>query len=475
MSYFKLGAISLLIASTGALAANTNQEPSQAELDALRSTHAQFEALELDGESAYKKSKEYLDGISTSPKDIKYPGNVVFTKEDAKLFRESHKQALELGLVEKERPEWIDSSAGQWDQTVKEISGNAEGLVEKRIRMAYPDVSKKEVEVIRGNDPKNGFLSADEDLYLFITSAMRPSEISDVLVAAKNTGATVVLRGMLPNTSALTDTSRYLLKIIQEAKLEKSPPKIIIDPRLFNIFNIQSAPAMAYNRKAVSVTGHGLVAVDWFVEQGRTRASSESLGQLSATVDIVEEDLLALLQRKYQEIDWKKQRRKAISSFFARQTFEPFPVPKEDKDFELDPRIVFTKDVYSGGKLLAKKGDVVNPLAGFEGMNRSLFIIDPRDPRQRSLVKDRLYKDSVGNPTIVVSHLDAQKQFKGIAELEREFEHKIYMLQPSYIERFRLSALPVRVDLVGGKGIWIKEYGAETLNNIHEKLEGTNK
>ncbi len=471
MSYFRLGVATLLITSTGVFAAKSNLEPTQVELDALKSTHAQFEGLELDGKSAYQRSKEYLDGISTTPTDIKFPGSVVFTKEDAKLFRESHKQALEVGLVEKERPEWINSNTGQWDQVVNSISDDAKHLVEKRIRMAYPDVTKKNVEVIRGNDPKNDFLESDEDLYLFITSAMKSSELTDVLTAAKNTGATVVMRGMLPNTTAVTDTSRFLLKIMKEANLEKSPPKIIIDPRLFNIFDIKSAPAMAYMRNDVSLVGHGLVAFDWFVEQGRLRASSDDLGNFSSTVNIVEEDLLALLQRKYQEIDWQKQREKAKASFFARQSFEPFPVPREDKNFELDPRIQFTKDVYAGGKLLAKQGDVVNPLAGFEGINRSLFIIDPRDPRQISLVKERLYKDSVGNPTIVVSHLDPQKQFDGISELEKEFEHKIYMLQPSYVERFRITALPVRVDLVGGKGIWIKEYGVETLNNIHEKRE----
>lgn len=471
MSYYKLGVIGLLIASSGVIAKDSNLEPTQAEIDALRSTHSQFENIQLDGKSAYEASKEYLEGISTEPTNVKFPGSVVFTKEDAKLFRESHKQAQELGLVEKDRPEWIVNK-GSWDSTVSQISKDAESIVQKRIKAAYPQVAKKKIEVVRGNDQANSFLDPTEDLYLFITSSMKSVEISDVLEAAKNTGSTVVLRGMLPGTTSITDTSRYLLQILKDAKLDKAPPKVIIDPRLFNIFSITSAPAMAYTKQDITVTAHGLVALDWFVEQSRNKISSSKLGMLTPTNEIVEEDLLALLERKYQEIDWKKQRQKALNSFFARQTFKQFPVPEVDKNYELDPRIIFTKDVYAGGKLMAKKGDVVNPLAGFEGMNRSLFIIDPRDPRQKSLVKDRLYSDSVGIPTIVVNHLNPTDKFKGINDLETEFEHKIYMLQPSYVDRFKITSLPVRVDIVGGKGIWIKEYGEETLNVIHEQLEG---
>lgn len=476
MSYFKLGAITLLMLSTGTMANGTNQVPTQTEIEALRSTHSQFEGLELDGESAYSKSKEYLDSISTDPTNVKFPGSVVFTKDDAKLFSESFKKAQELGLAEKDKPEWIQPNANsKWIEESQQISSEANSLVENRIRKAYPDTKGENIQVVRGNDDQNGYLNQNEDLYFFISSSMKSNEISDVLISAKRTGATVVLRGMIPNTTVLTDTSRYLLKILKDAKLQNSPPKVIIDPRLFNIYSIDSAPSMVYTRDDVIQIASGFASPDWFVEEGRTLTEAKNLPSLSSTEIIVEEDLVELLKRKYAEIDVKEQRKKAIASYFSRQTFKPFPIPEEDKDFEIDPRIIFTKDVYAGDKLMAKKGDIVNPLAGFEGHNRSLFIIDPRDPRQKSLIKDRLHTDSIANPTIVVSHLDADKQFDGVGELQQEFKHRIYMLQPSYVDRFKITALPIRIDIVGGKGIWIKEYGVETLNKIHAKIQGENR
>lgn len=476
MSYFKLS-LCIAVALSGSALAD-NQTPTKTEIDALQSTHSQFENLLLDGESAYQKSKKYIDSISTNPNptstSVKYPGTASFTKEDARLFRESVKQAQELGLEESNKKEWLKSTS-TWDDMVNTIAVDTKTAVEKRIAMAYPQTQGGKVEVVRGNDADNSYLNGNEDLYLFITSSMNSSKISEILVAAKMTGGTVVLRGMIPNSNVLTDTSRYLLKILKIAKLDKDPPKVVIDPRLFNTFGIKYAPAMAYMNGSVEVVAHGVVSIDWFIEKARSKGTYTNLGMIGPTIDIVEEDILALLERKYKAIDWDKQRKKALSSFFAKQTFKQFPVSDEDKYYELDPRIIFTTDVYAGDRLMAKKGDVVNPLEGFEGVKRSLFIIDPRDPRQRSLVKENLYKDSVGNPAILVSHLDASKQFDGINDLETEFDHKIYMLQNTYIDRFRITVLPIKVDVIGGKGIWIKEYGTETLNTIHEKYKESNK
>ena len=472
MFYFNLITAVITLVSTSVYA--DNQIPTQTEIEALQSTHSQFEGLQLDGVSAYEASKHYLDGLSIPSTESKYPATVTFSKEDAKLFREGYKKSKQLGLEqEDDKPDWIrDVEVKSWDKVVTKIGVDGESAVKNRIQKAYPNTKGQDLEVVRGNDGSSTLLNTDEDLYYFITSGMKDVEIVDILLSSKKSGATVVMRGMIPGTTAVTDTSRYLLKLITKANLTSSPPKIIIDPRLFNVFSISKAPAMAYVKGSIEVTAHGASSPEWFLETARKETQFKELGEIAATTEIIEEDLLALLERKHKEIDWKKQRKQAVSNYFARQTFKIFPVSSEDRNYELDPRIIFTKDVFSGGKLMAKKGDVVNPLAGFEGVNRSLFIIDPRDPRQRSLVKDRLYKDAVGETAIIVSHLDPKREFDGISDLQNEFEHKIYMLQKSYIERFHITTLPIRVDIIGGKGIWIKEYGLETLDSIHEKFTG---
>lgn len=473
MYYFKRPVVSLLCLGF-AYGAFASDEPTQAEIEALKSTHKQFEGLMLDGQSAYEASKHYLDGIAKEPTETplskKYPGSVIFTKEDAKIFREQDKVVKELVNKEEQRPEWT-RDVSEYDALVQSIANSGRTKVEKRIAALYPDAKDKDVELVRGNSGKSSLLKDNEDLYYFITSGMDEQNIIDILVQAKRVGATVVIRGMLPNTKSLIDTSKWFMELFNKAEITV-PPRVITDPRLFNAYNIKMAPAMVYMRGDVEVVALGSASPEWIVEIGREESGYKDLGNISQTVEIVEEDIIELLQRKYAEIDWKEQRKIAVKNYFAKLTFPTMPVPQEDSDYELDPRIVFTKDVYAGTKLMARKGDVVNPLLGFEGVKHSLFIIDPRDERQKSLVKDRLWKDNKGNPIVIVSHLDAKKQFDGISELQQELDSRIYMMQPAYIDRFKITNLPIRVDIIGGKGIWIHEYGVETLEQIHEKLTG---
>jgi len=450
------------------ITAFADDAPKKIEIEALKSTHSQFEGLMLDGESAYQASKKYLEGISTEPTEVKYPGSVVFTKEDAKLFSQQDKVIKQLVKKEQNAPEWTRDTS-QYDVLVNAIAKSSQSKVKQRIAALYSDTKNKEIQVVRGNAGQSVLLNQDEDLYYFVSSSLSEQDMIDILINAKRVGATVVMRGILPNTKSLLDTSRYFMKLFRKGKIEV-PPRIITDPRLFNAYNINVAPAMVYMRGQTEVVAIGASTPEWMVEQARSEKGYKNLGEIGTTSEIVEEDILELLQRKYAEIDWKKQRKKAISSFFARQSFPAFSVAEKDADYELDPRIVFTKDVYSGDhKLLARKGDVVNPLAGFEGVNRSLFIIDPRDERQKSLIKTRLWKDNKGLPTVIVSYLDAEKNFKGIGELQQELDSRIYMLQPAYVDRFKITSLPIRVDILGGKGIWIHEYGVESLNNIHDR------
>lgn len=475
MSYCKvLSVIGINLCTFTALASD---EPRQVEIDALKSTHSQFEGMILDGESAHKASSKWMDSISLEPSESKHPGTRVFTKEDAEFFS-SRKKTQELidsqshNTKKEDVNLWINS-ANDWNAQTDKIATTSRNKVQQRIEMLYPE-QKNKSEVISGNSGQ-GLLADGEHLYIFISSSMRENEIKDIMAAAQVAGATVVVRGMLPNSRNLMDMSKFLMRLAKEANLEQ-PPRTITDPRLFAAFGINSAPSFAYmnDKTGRELVGEGMASPEWIVDTGRQSSKYERIAALSSTVDIVEQDIIEFFQQEYAKINWKKQKEQAVSNFFKRQTFPTFPIAQEDADYELDPRIVFTKDVFSkDGTLMAKKGDVVNPLSGFEGHKRSLFIIDPRDERQKSLIKQVFWDEGVGMPTLVVSHLDPDLKFKGISGLENEFKTKVYMLRKEYIDRFNITKLPMRVDIVGGAGIWIHEYGIETVQKAHElTLEG---
>lgn len=453
-----------------------SDQPSQVEIEALKSTHSQFEGMILDDESAYKASRKWIDSISVEPSESKYPGTVVFTKEDAEFFS-SRKKTQELidsqahNTKQEDVNLWINN-ANDWNAQTDEIASSSRKKVQQRIEMLYPE-QKDKSEVISGNSGQ-GLLVDGEHLYLFISSSMRETEIKDIMTAAQLAGGTIVVRGMLPNSRNMMDMSKFLMRLAKEAKLSR-PPRTITDPRLFAAFGIEGAPSFVYlnDKTGRELVGEGMASPEWIIETGRKSDEYERVPALSSTVDIVEQDIIEFFEQEYAKINWKKQKEQAVANFFKKQTFPTFPIAEEDADYELDPRIIFTKDVVSkDGTLMAKKGDVVNPLAGFEGHNRSLFIIDPRDERQKSLTKQVFWDEGVGNPTLVVSHLDPELKFKGISLLENEFRTKVYMLRNEYIDRFNITKLPIRVDIVGGAGIWIHEYGIETVQQAHDKQIG---
>ncbi|MEF1339207.1 hypothetical protein REH81_20940, partial [Vibrio rotiferianus] len=171
MYYFKRPVVSLLslVVACGAIASD---EPTQVEIEALKSTHKQFEGLMLDGQSAYDASKHYLEGISKEPTETplneKYPGSVVFTKEDAKMFREQDKVVKELVKKEEHQPEWT-RDVSEYDALVQSIANSGRSKVEKRIAALYPDSKDKDLVLVRGNSGKSELLKDNEDLYYFIT------------------------------------------------------------------------------------------------------------------------------------------------------------------------------------------------------------------------------------------------------------------------------------------------------------------
>ncbi|AZL83436.1 hypothetical protein EIJ81_00790 (plasmid) [Aliivibrio salmonicida] len=457
-------AIPLVLACFNSVA--NNVEPTNSEINALKGTHSQFQNIELNGDSSYHKSKGYLDSLSLAP-DVKYPSSVYFSREDAKMFNEQNKIIKELSQAD--APKWINGNMESWETVATDIAEQSKSGVKRRIDMLYPDAKRlgKETQVVPGNNGK-GLLKPDESLYYFISTSLPETSIKQILVSTQRSGGTAVIRGMLPNSETISDTMRYLAKLIKEAKLNPHP-RIILDPRLFNAYSIDSAPAMVYSRGDVDVIAKGASTPEWIIDKGREASEYTDLGVISDVYDIVEKDLFLLIQEKIAKTDWEAKKKNTIHNFFKKQTFPTLSIAEKDSDYQLDPRIVFTKNIYSGsGQLLARKGDLVNPLNNFEGHNLSIYFIDPRDPRQKSLIKENLWKDAVGRPILIVNHLDADKGFKGIGELQKEVDHKIYMMGSQYIERFQLTHIPARVDIIGGKGMWMHEYGVDTVENAHQ-------
>ncbi|MCQ1060276.1 hypothetical protein LRP52_29230 [Photobacterium sp. ZSDE20] len=465
MQYYKKSIMTMAASLLLPIASHANQM-SQAEREAFGAVHSQFENIDTTGKSSYQASQQWLDGLMVEPRKMndQYPVDAVFNREDIKLFTQRERVNQQI-RQEEAKPEWAQPVNSHFTDLSQDIASDSLNKVENRIRELYPE-NQDAVTVASGN-AGTGLLNQNENLYYFISTSLPKASLEQILYSVSHSGGTAVIRGFLPNTSHLRETMVYLKSIIDGMDVEQAP-NIILDPRLFAVFGIQNAPAMVYTRDDVQVIAKGAATPEWMIEKGRDAGKSEDLGVISDLYEIVERDLIELMEERYAQIDWKKQQEQAISRFFARQTFPTFPVSETTKVFEVDPRVVFVKDVHTGnGEQLASKGDVVNPLQGFEGNNISLFVIDPRDDRQKTLVKERLYADAKGRPHVIVSHLDKDKKFDGIGDLQNELKTQIFMMQPNYVERFRIEHLPARIDIIGGRGMWMTEYGNDYLDELH--------
>lgn len=78
-------------------------------------------------------------------------------------------------------------------------------------------------------------------LMIFVSSSIPKSSLKDLMVQAKKSGAVLVFRGMI---GSLKNTAKFL------GDISKDNVQAIIDPRLFDLFNIQAVPIIVVLKEA---------------------------------------------------------------------------------------------------------------------------------------------------------------------------------------------------------------------------------
>ncbi|MBN8522934.1 MAG: conjugal transfer protein TraW [Rickettsiales bacterium] len=121
-------------------------------------------------------------------------------------------------------------------------------------------------------------------------------------------------------------------------------------------------------------------------------------GNRGANYPVVEESILLGLQRKFAELDLKKEEER-MRSIAEERIRNPIPVSgiipaKETREFWHDPTYILTEDaVLPCGRVLYKAGTRVNPL-DYMNLDRRLFFIDGREEKQLEWLKDQLLPGS---------------------------------------------------------------------------------
>ena len=121
-------------------------------------------------------------------------------------------------------------------------------------------------------------------------------------------------------------------------------------------------------------------------------------GNRGANYPVAEESILLSLQRKFAELDLKKEEER-MRSIAEERVRNPAPVSgimpaKETREFWHDPTYILTEDaLLPCGRVLYKAGTRVNPL-DYMDLDRRLFFIDGREEKQVEWLKGQLLPSS---------------------------------------------------------------------------------
>ena len=125
---------------------------------------------------------------------------------------------------------------------------------------------------------------------------------------------------------------------------------------------------------------------------------AKDFGNRGANYPVAEESILLSLQRKFAELDLKKEEER-MRSIAEERVRNPAPVSgimpaKETREFWHDPTYILTEDaVLPCGRVLYKAGTAVNPL-DYMNLDRRLFFIDGREEKQVEWLRGQLLPDS---------------------------------------------------------------------------------
>lgn len=140
------------------------------------------------------------------------------------------------------------------------------------------------------------------------------------------------------------------------------------------------------------------MAIVLYISTSSNTAFAKDFGNRGANYPVAEESILLSLQKKFAELDLKKEEER-MRNIAEERVRNPIPVSgiipaKETREFWHDPTYILTEDaVLPCGRVLYKAGTRVNPL-DYMNLDRRLFFIDGREEKQVEWLKGQLLPDS---------------------------------------------------------------------------------
>lgn len=289
-------------------------------------------------------------------------------------------------------------------------------------------------------------------VYIFASFSLPEATLRALLDEAMERHVILVLRGV-PEGGNFLGVIRRLRALMSDPQ---HPPNVIINPVLFQRFQVSVVPTLALVRAdQTELAVRGPVRVDWLRRQAamKTAQGKRDLGRRGETYPIAEVDLVVEMQRRMAKIDWEQKREQAIARFWRHTTFIELPPAREDREYEVDMTVEVTEDIRDAdGGLLIAAGERFNPLDSVS-LTKTILIFNGRDARQVRRV-DEIARDARARGRgviLITTGVDREDGWRWLDNMETTLQGPVYLLQSDLVERFKLQHVPSVISANGNR------------------------
>ena len=281
----------------------------------------------------------------------------------------------------------------------------------------------------------------------------------------------MVMRGV-PEGQKIGPGVRQLQRL---ARTVDPMPSVTINPTLFRDHGIQKVPTMLRigNRRLTKrgceydvmarVSG---ITNPQFLDRRIEMGDQGNLGQRGPIKEIAEPDLIKVMKKRMAQISWQQKIDGAKDRIWDNQRLVELPKAKTNRTRKVSAEIVATADIKdSKGNVLVAKGERVNQLDVRDWTTR-LIIFDSTSEKQISVAEREIVKaKSEGyRPILMISDIDRDNGFKTLDNLSQRLGHRIYLLAPDTVQRFRVERTPTVISATD-RDFVVEEIGMEETNH----------
>ena len=308
----------------------------------------------------------------------------------------------------------------------------------------------------------------EETVLVFGSFSMPEITLRNLLDQSAEANVVFVLRGLAQGIDILNTQARIeALVDIGRGRV----PNVLIDPTLFQRFNVTVAPTLVLLRDGVEGTRPvrvtGAVPVDWLRRQARRVSDTDAvdLGRRAEVHEIAETDLIVEMQRRLAEVDFEAQRQAAIDGFWrSGHTFLDLPDAPADAEFAVDPTVTITDNITDpNGRVLVAAGERYNPL-DIVPMTKTVVVFRGTDARHRAKAAELAaeIRHEGGGVILLTTVVDTEAGWDSLNAMETVLQGPVYLLMPNVAERFHLRHAPATVS-ARDRHLVVQEYALPAL------------